>query len=313
MKLLHSFIALVCIGLFCAVNTNAQSNITFNPGSGDGTTLTWQRVNELLNTEFPGLGLGTSTLPLSGRYSPTLPTFTATIPDGITIGREAFGGLSTLVGVTFPSGSVTIAVAAFVSCIGLTSLVFNCDVTFSGNQAFEKCTGLTSVTFNGNVGDIMSWTFEDCNNLTSVVFNGIVTSMTTINFGVFEGCTKLPSITIPASVERIRDNAFRNCNSLATITFLRATAPTIENNAFDIGSSGSHSHNTNITAINIPAGSTASYTAAINLETHADKDFLISKLVEASRPPRPYRKPGDVRIGGSVNIGKGSTLNIGKP
>jgi len=290
MKVLHTFIALVCIGLLCAVNVKAQPpNITFAPVSG--TTLTWERVNQLLNIQFPGLGLSTGgTYSALDRIDKSIPEFTATIPDGITLGDYAVRDfLTSLVGITFSGNVGNIGFMAVNGNTMITSVIFNGDVGNIGSLAFFGCPQLTSVTFNGDVGNIDRQAFQN---------------------------TGLTSITIPASVTSIGWRAFSNC-PLVTVTFLRAIAPTIDDNAFDISLPGvdgiDYFSNTILAAINIPAGSLASYTDAINAETHVTD--LVSLLVEVSgpKPPRPPRKPGDVRIGGSVNIGKGSTLNIGKP
>ena len=78
-------------------------------------------------------------------------------------------------------------------------------VTSIALSAFESCDGLTSVTIGNNVKCIGKWAFYYCKGLTSVTFGN---SVQTIETAAFYGCHALTSVTIPKSVTRIDESAF---------------------------------------------------------------------------------------------------------
>jgi len=268
LKVLTSFsqklaVIVVAVGLLCAVNVKAQTppiNIIFTPTSG--TTLTWEMVNEILNDEFISLSLN---LPTSGTYSSIprqsanaiMPEFTATIPDGITLGLNTFRVLTKLLGVTFSGNSgnvVSIGENAFLNCRNLTSITLPKGLTSIGIQAFDFC-NLSVITIPANVTYINRWAFDENSNLTEITFLRVDPAGLTIE-------TPLP---FGANIEKIY---------IPNLAFKDAWATLL---------------------------------AGKGMGNKAEVEAKIFRI------PRPPRKPGDVRIGGSVILKKGATLNIGKP
>ena len=274
MKVLHTFIALVCIGLLCAINVKAQ-----NP------TYSWS--------------------------SPTL-TITINDDDDVIIPSAVIGAVVTITllqsVVIIPQGfTYSIAAYAFTGCTGLTSVTLPAGLTNVGDNAFQNCDLLTSIIFPGNVGNIGSSAFMGCSELTSITFNG---SVGNIAFNAFRNCN-LSAITIPASVTNIGSNAFMGNTSLTKVTFERTTDPSV---ATALTIATANPFGTAITHICIPTATHKdAWVTLLAGKGMGDASAVESKIDACIPLPRPPRKPGDVRIGGSVNVGKGSTLNIGKP
>ena len=165
------------------------------------------------------------------------------------IGDGAFGGYTSLTGITIPDSVTEIKFEAFSNCTGLTSITIPSSVTEIEGYAFFNCTGLTGInvcdnnpyysSINGvlfnkektsiilypagktgtytipySVTEIGMWAFAGT-SLTSIT---IPTKMTKIGIGAFSGCTELTSVTIPDSVTEIGYATFSFCLELAGIT-----------------------------------------------------------------------------------------------
>lgn len=173
------------------------------------------------------------------------------IPEGTeSIGRSAFYGCTTMVGVHIPGTVKTIGDYAFYGCVNLgESSVYvgedpeNClvgdvileegvesigsrafagcqrlvritipnSVTSLGMRAFYKCEKLREVTLGAGLTDIADYTFYNCGALESVV---IPDNVRTIGNYAFRGCEALEQLTLPQSLEQIGNFAFYSCTGL---------------------------------------------------------------------------------------------------
>ncbi|MDE7139699.1 MAG: leucine-rich repeat domain-containing protein, partial [Treponemataceae bacterium] len=98
---------------------------------------------------------------------------TLVIPDEATkIGRNAFGGCTSLTGVTIPEGVTSIGNNAFYECTSLTEVTIPDGVTKIEYNTFYGCASLTSVTIPDGVTSIESSTFEGCTGLTTINYTG---------------------------------------------------------------------------------------------------------------------------------------------
>ena len=182
----------------------------------------------------------------------------ATITNGVTIGREAFPGGCQITRVASDSLAVNLRAAkeqgitfsednkTLLKCPGnITSVVIPSCVTVIGENAFKDCADLTSVVIPDSVTSIGDRAFSFCSGLTSIT---IPTSITSIGKSAFLFCRGLTSITIPASVTSIGDDAFSCCSGLTSIT--------LPNGVTSIGKSA-FSCCSGLTSITIPASVTS--------------------------------------------------------
>jgi len=155
--------------------------------------------------------------------------------------------------------------------------------TIPPNIIFEEGAGFSGYSLSDNV-------FQGFSIIT-LVFNGNVTR---IYGDAFLNCGSLTNVTFNGSVNQIRDLAFQDCANLKKITFTQTTPPsTFGSGSFPPGA-----------MVYIPAGANISDWTAGGLSWLAGR----IALPLSSRP----RGDNEVLIRGSVNVGKGSTLNIGK-
>ena len=176
-----------------------------------------------------------------------------TIPSTvIAIGNNAFRAYTGLMSVIFPSTLTYIGWDAFEGCSGLTgTLVIPNTVTTIQGRAFYGCIGLSgslylpdSLTLLGNHA------FYGCNGLTGCLYIG--NKITTIDTRTFYGCSGLTSTIIGNSVSSIGYESFYGCSGLSVIYTLPNEAPSLDYGSFN-GLSDS-------VVVNIPCGSSASYT-----------------------------------------------------
>ena len=99
-----------------------------------------------------------------------------------------------------------------------------------GSNAFYNCTGLTDVTIPDGVESI--------------------------GMQAFLGCDSLTEVTIPSSVTVLGATVFRSCKNLTTVTFAGAQPP-------DIKGKYLFNYCEKLTTILVPAGSEATYEAAL--------------------------------------------------
>ena len=130
--------------------------------------------------------------------------------------------------VAIPYGITRIGCAAFMDCVGLTSITIPDSVTYIEFGAFAGCTNLTSVTIPNSVTEMEFNTFNGCSSLSNIT---LPDDITYISDQMFAYCTSLTSITIPDGVTRIGQGAFAGCTSLQSIT-IPDSVTTIDFKAF---------------------------------------------------------------------------------
>ena len=178
-----------------------------------------------------------------------------TIPNSITsISQSAFVGCDNLIvtflcpnidswfmnntsikGVVFADGVLSIKSNAFSGCTGLTSVSIGNSVTSIGETAFGNCRALSSVIIPQNVTSLGNKAFSGCSGLITVTilcpyigsaFSGNTSlkdvvlgdGVISIYGGAFSDCSGLTSISIPNSVTNIGNSVFKNCNNLSSVS-----------------------------------------------------------------------------------------------
>ena len=146
-----------------------------------------------------------------------------------------------------------IGYAAFLDCIGITSIVIPDSVISIGEYTFSGCTSLAEITVspdNKNYSSVDGVLFNKDGSELMVYPKGNGRSTYTVPDGVikmgestFSGCKNLREITIPDSVTEIGNDAFSGCTSLSKVD-LPKTLTTIK--------SGTFSDCTSLTEIVIP-------------------------------------------------------------
>ena len=151
------------------------------------------------------------------------------------IAVRAFKSSEGLTSVTIPNSVKSIGANAFEGCKNMTSVTIPSSVTTIGQSAFYGCSGLTSFTIPQGVTDIYNGTFVNCTGLKSVTIHKSVTSIyseafkgcnniETLTYNTdaigtcFSGKTKLKTVNIGSSVTSIAQNAFSGCTGLTSIT-----------------------------------------------------------------------------------------------
>ena len=128
-----------------------------------------------------------------------------TIPDGVTVGKNAFYGCSVLTSVTLPDSVTSIGESAFFRCHKLTDIEIPKNVTYIGKNAFYFCYSIKSLVIPEGVTVIETGVFNNCQQLTSITLpNGV----TRIGADAFSECYDLTSLEIPDSVTEIGYSAF---------------------------------------------------------------------------------------------------------
>ena len=164
-------------------------------------------------------------------------------PDGLVYaGKVAYkykGTMPNNTSIIIYDGTLGIAVCAFESCSGLTSVTIPNSVTSIGDYAFDNCNGLTSVTIGNSITSIgvdafsgTAWYNNQPNGLVyagkvAYKYKGTMPENTSIAIkdgtlviasSAFENCNGLTSVTIPNSVTSIGYGAFYNCSGLTSVT-----------------------------------------------------------------------------------------------
>ena len=226
--------------------------------SGQNATVTYPNANADIDDVDPEVWTGFAK-PTGALVIPSSVTYNGQTYAVTAIGLDAFWGCEGITSVTIHNSLTTIDEAAFAFCSSLTTATIGEGVTQLGRGAFLDCRSLTRVEFNAvnctsnnayifDYYDPINFTFSNNTSLTEVVFGNNVQRIP----GKFlSGCEGISSLTIPASVTTLGVNVIAGCSSLADIFALPATAPQLDNRAFN-------NANANIT-IHVPCGSLASY------------------------------------------------------
>ena len=133
-----------------------------------------------------------------------------------TIGKGAFCGYTSLIGITIPDNITTIGEDAFLNCYNMTGITISNTVSTIGNSAFGGCSSLTDITIPDSVTTIGEFAFFWCTSLTNIT---IPDSVTSIGNSAFHNCTGLTSVTILDGVTDIGEYAFIGCSRLTSVTY----------------------------------------------------------------------------------------------
>ena len=159
-----------------------------------------------------------------------------------------------------PSGLTRVRDNLCYSFSGVTSVNFPDTITFIGTSAFLG-TSLTSLSLPNSLTSIGTGAFRAISTLNTPVV--ITNSVTSLGGQCFFNCTNLPSVDVGSSVATINAQTFYNCSSLTHLIFRATTPPSLPNtNAFSF---------TNNCPIYVPDASVATYKAAQNWSTYADR------------------------------------------
>ena len=142
---------------------------------------------------------------------------TATIGNDVTsIGHWAFSGCEELTTVVIGKSVTSIGYYAFRNCVRLTGVDIPDSVIRIDTDAFQNCSGMTHLTIGNGVECIGPAAFENCAGLTQLT---IPNSVESILSAAFAGCSQLTCVTISDSVTYIEDYAFAACDSLTTVYY----------------------------------------------------------------------------------------------
>jgi hypothetical protein len=222
------------------------------------------------------------------------------IPESVTtIGVEAFGECTGLVGLAIPDSVISISHDAFLGCSSLASVTIGKGVTSIGNGAFFQCFNLDgSIYIPSGVTNLDPNAFSNCRRLDKIIVDAHNPSYSSVDGVLFDkgqttllSCPegKVGSYTIPASVTNIGTSAFFNCVGLTEVA--------IDGNVINIGK-GAFDNCTALQAITVdaldsrycsldgvlfdkkqttllqfPAGKTGSYTIPDNVVSIGDDAF----------------------------------------
>ena len=168
----------------------------------------------------------------------------------VSISGEAFRGCSSLVSVTFKTGSAlkTIGNRAFAYCNNLRTInLEDCtSLETIDNRAFSECERLTSITIPASVVALSSGdsdesdfgrVFYGCYSLSSVTFAS-GSALTVLPASTFSECLRLVSINLEActNLTQIGANAFKSCAEEASSNnftlIIPASVSTLGENVF---------------------------------------------------------------------------------
>ena len=138
------------------------------------------------------------------------------------IGDEAFGMCSSLIGISIPSGVTSIGTDAFKGCDSLEAVYI--DNIVSWCRIGFKSEDSNPLSKAHNLYLCIKTFLNDANNL-SLVYElltelNLPDNIRDISSGAFIGCDSLESIVIPGSVRYIGAYAFYKCSNLKTVSIL---------------------------------------------------------------------------------------------
>lgn len=109
----------------------------------------------------------------------------------------------------------------------ITSLIFDDEISYIGNDAFRYCSNLITVKLPSSLTSIGTYAFSQC-GFTNI---DLPNSLITIGSNAFYECPNLKSIVIPGNVTTIEDSVFYGCASLVNVE-LSASVTLVPSSAF---------------------------------------------------------------------------------
>lgn len=100
--------------------------------------------------------------------------------------------------------------------VELTSLTFNSDLEYLGDEFLSGMTKLTSVTLPSSIKSLGDCPFNYSTGLATIDLSSC-SSITSIPESAFGGCSALTKVLLPSSLTSIEDSAFEGCSALQTI------------------------------------------------------------------------------------------------
>ena len=132
------------------------------------------------------------------------------------IERGAFGGCTSLVLTSLPSGLTIISDDAFTYCISLALTSLPDGITNIGQGAFNGCTSLALTSLPDGITSIGQGAFGGC---TSLALTSLPSGLTSILNNAFMYCDGLVSMSIHSGINTINSAAFGKCGGLTSVTF----------------------------------------------------------------------------------------------
>lgn len=141
----------------------------------------------------------------------------------VSIGANAFSGLSQLKEVSLPDSLREISSKAFANCSSLEEIVIPEGTTYLIGAVFQGCSALRKVSLPNSIRPEVYYSGSACS--TDYMFSGCTAlesitlppGIQRIGEGMFQNCSSLKEIILPDGVLRIEKNAFRNCSSLEVL------------------------------------------------------------------------------------------------
>lgn len=145
-----------------------------------------------------------------------------TVPSGIvSVSDHAFEEQAGLGAIEFPDSVRKVGDFAFFNCTGLltANLAFANEI---GKFAFHGCKSLRNVSFTEKNVTFGNHVFGSCKRLKSFV---IPSGVTTLPEGMFADCTALTAVTLPVALQTVETDAFARCAALRTLTIPTGLSP----------------------------------------------------------------------------------------
>lgn len=136
------------------------------------------------------------------------------IPERITSINEGTFAKSTIKEITLPKELSNIENRAFLSCVGLESIIVPDNVTQIKSDTFYGCMNLKKVELGEKIISIGAEAFRDCDSLKTIK---LPESLIKIGNGSFYDCDELEGVIIPQNVQEIGELSFSRCKKLSYV------------------------------------------------------------------------------------------------
>ena len=151
------------------------------------------------------------------------------LPSNLRIaGYDIFSGCNEIESINIPK-SLKSAGNMLDGCNGLTTVIFEEDITCIIPSLFANCLGLKQIVIPDTVTEIRDYAFENCSNLIDLKLSN---NLEHIGRGAFQNCSALEKIELPKSLKETdclwttgvsMPGIFEGCNNLKEVTFEEGT------------------------------------------------------------------------------------------